>query len=379
MCLSIVSYGESVDKHRHVVIAGAGPAGLASAITLARAGLSVEVRELRGEVGGHFRGNLQLLTNYPDMEDARTELCSLLGSVPVSLWPQRSAQLYGPSGKCVSGRSSEPFGYLLQRGPGPTALDGALKRAAEEAGVQFRFRTRARPEEVDIVATGGAVAQGVAREWFGRTGLPDGFHAVFDNRICPGGFGYLLVAEGYTVVGAAVVGHQDRALEAFHRTVSFFRGRAGVPRIEHPTLSGSLDLFLPDPLLTSTFPLYVGEAGGFADHLFGFGIRLALQSGVLAAQCVLSGRGFGPAWEEHFGQRFETGLANRFLYETGGHLAYRWFLARASRSDFRELGRVLYKPTAAKRALATIARTVWKGQPDCVHGSRCVWCRMPKG
>lgn len=368
-----------MENQEHVVIAGAGPAGLASAITLARAGLSVEVRELRGDVGGHFRGNLQLLTNYPDLEDARTELCSLLGSVPVSLWPQRSAQLFGPSGKCVSGRSSEPFGYLLHRGPDPTALDGALKRAAEEAGVRFTFHTRARPEEVDIVATGGAAAQGVAREWFGRTELPDGFHAVFDNRICPGGFGYLLVAEGYTVIGAAVVGHRDHAQEAFHKTVRFFRERAGVPHIEQPTLSGSLDLYLPDPERTSIFPLHVGEAGGFADHLFGFGIRLALQSGVLAAQCVLSGRAFGPAWEEHFGKRFEMGLANRFLYETGGHVAYRWFLAKASHSDFREVGQALYKPTAAKRALATIARAVWKRRPECVHGARCIWCRLPKG
>ncbi|HOT35638.1 MAG TPA: hypothetical protein PLT86_03120, partial [Candidatus Latescibacteria bacterium] len=126
-------------------------------------------------------------------------------------------------------------------------------------------------------------------------------------------------------------------------------------------------------------PLHVGEAGGFADHLFGFGIRLALQSGVLAAQCVLSGRAFGPAWEEHFGQRFEMGLANRFLYETGGHLAYRWFLSKASCSDFREVGQALYKPNAAKRALAVLARAVWKKQPDCIHGAQCVWCRLQKG
>jgi flavin-dependent dehydrogenase len=351
---------------------------LAAAITLARAGRAVEVRELRSDVGGKFHGNLQLLTNYPDSRDAGDELVELLGATPVRLWQQRSARLYGPSGKATEATCSEAFGYLVQRGPGELALDGALKHAALDAGVSLRFSERVLPGEAAIVATGGSGVQGVAREWFGETSLPDGFNVVFDNRLCPGGFGYLLVAEGHTVIGAAVVKHHQRIAESFKKMALWFEENAGAPHVEKHTLVGALDLMLgaDDPQMEA--PLYVGEAGGFADFLFGFGIRLALQSGKLAAECMLDGKPFGAAREAFFGDRFEASLVNRFLYETGGHAAYRFFLRKARSTEFRRIGRDFYTPTFAKRMLLPVVKALWGKRKPCVHGPRCAWCRDVK-
>jgi len=52
-----------------VQIAGAGPAGLAAAITLAREGVSVQVHEARKEVGYRFQRDLQGLENWTTQQD----------------------------------------------------------------------------------------------------------------------------------------------------------------------------------------------------------------------------------------------------------------------------------------------------------------------
>ena len=51
-----------------IIIAGAGPSGLAAAITLARAGRSVEVHEAKSDVGSRFIGDLQIIENASEKE-----------------------------------------------------------------------------------------------------------------------------------------------------------------------------------------------------------------------------------------------------------------------------------------------------------------------
>jgi len=364
---------------RPFIVLGAGPAGLAAAITLARGGGKVEVIEQRADVGGRYGGNLQLLTNYPDEHDAWEELLALAPGIELDLWPQRVATLYGPSGKPVRAVAGEPFGYLLRRGPGERMLDGALRRVAEQHGVVFRFAGRGLPERAQVVATGGQAVQGVAREWSGRVNLPDGFTVLFDNRYCPGGFGYLVVAEGNAVLGAAVVKRHDRIPEAFQSTADWFETALGIPHIEAHSLVSGVDLFLSRSALGSHGEHYVGEAGGFCDFLFGFGIRLALQSGRLAAESLLAGSyDYDRRWRGYYGRRFEMGLANRFLYETFGHWAYRRFIAKAAKTDFRTLGCGLSRPVWWRRMLVPMVKRLWGRRTPCVHGERCAWCRAVK-
>ncbi|HCA12595.1 MAG TPA: aminoacetone oxidase family FAD-binding enzyme, partial [Marinobacter adhaerens] len=67
----------SDNRNGAVEIAGAGPAGLAAAITLARAGRSVIVHEARAEVGHRFKRDLQGLENWSTQQDALAVLQEL--------------------------------------------------------------------------------------------------------------------------------------------------------------------------------------------------------------------------------------------------------------------------------------------------------------
>ena len=359
-------------------VLGAGPAGLAAAITLARVGRSVRVTEQRADVGGRFSGNLQMLTNYTDANDARTELLELVGSVEPTLIPQHEASLFGPSGRRCIARSREPFGYLLQRGPGVVMLDGALRRAAEETGVEFVFGVRGETESADIVATGGRRVQGVAREWHGTVELPDGFHVRFDHRVTPGGYGYLLVAEGRAVLGAAVVTNHKRIARAFRETVDWFSGVFPLPKIDSFSLVGSVDLFPIRTAVGADGELYVGEAGGFCDGLFGFGIRAALQSGRIAAEALLTGAKFDERWRAALGNRLETSIVNRWLYETGGNFGVRLFTRIAPKFDFRTVGRKLSARSHLRRRLLPLVKHTWSLDPESPHGDRTLWHRIAK-
>lgn len=56
---------------------GAGPAGLACAIALARRGRRVVVREWHDTVGHRFHGDFQGIENWTGTEDAFEELCAM--------------------------------------------------------------------------------------------------------------------------------------------------------------------------------------------------------------------------------------------------------------------------------------------------------------
>ena len=68
---------DAADPDRIIRIAGAGPAGLASAITLARAGRRVIVHEAQREIGYRFQNDLQGLENWTTQQDVLAELEAL--------------------------------------------------------------------------------------------------------------------------------------------------------------------------------------------------------------------------------------------------------------------------------------------------------------
>ena len=294
---------------RSFVIIGAGPAGLAAAITFARAGHTAVVYERRPHVGRGYTGNLQMLTCYMDQTDAREELLQLCGANVPEFSPQTFATLYGPAGRAVHAVAARPFGYLLRRGRGSGMLDGELLAAALEAGADVRFGETfgGRP---DIVATGAKGVSGVAWEWHGEVDMDDGFHARFDSRVTPGGFGYLLVADGHVALGAAITKTFSKIGASFAGTAEFFRERYPLPDEITRTISSRASVFIPRTAFDERGTIYVGEAGGFSDILFGFGIRQAIQSGSMAAEALIKGGDFDAKWRRHL----EHGLANGLAF-----------------------------------------------------------------
>ena len=85
-----LSSNASADPGRTPVsISGAGPAGLAAAMTLARAGVPSVVREFRNDVGARFHGDFQGIENWTTPGDVFEELADLGLESRVELAPCR--------------------------------------------------------------------------------------------------------------------------------------------------------------------------------------------------------------------------------------------------------------------------------------------------
>jgi flavin-dependent dehydrogenase len=355
-------------------IAGAGPAGLACAIAIGRAGRRVVVSEARGTVGARFIGGFQIFESYSREEDARDMLVRE-GIAPDFLGlGLTEAELFDSRLRRTRVASERPFAYFLRRGPEEGTLDESLLRQARAAGAEVEFHRRREPQEVDVVATGPRVPDGLAREMTFRTSSPDRVQVLFDSMRAPGGYAYFFVQSGRATLGCAVVRELKRIDRHFEFCVKRFREIGDFSVSEERTGYSYMNFTVGDSALLGSTRV-AGEAGGFQDYLFGLGIRYAMETGWLAARSLLEGRSYDELWEEKVGARRRSALGLRLLYESLGDAGLSYFARRGGRSDFRDFLARWSRAGFFKETLSVLARAVWPRPATCPHGLPDHWCR----
>jgi flavin-dependent dehydrogenase len=124
----------------------------------------------------------------------------------------------------------------------------------------------------------------------------------------------------------------------------------------------------------------VGEQAGFQDTLWGFGIRFAMRSGVLAARSLMDASDYDARWRAAIGPMLRAAVVNRAFYGGLKNRGYSRFLGKGSRmSDARAFLRRYCGPSWVKQLLYPWARLrVQSRRRDvtCNHvDCSCVWCR----
>ena len=362
-----------------IQIAGAGPAGLAAAITLARAGREVVVHEARREVGFRFGRDLQGLENWSTGQDVIAELEALGFSTAFDKMACTRGTVYDHHGRARIVQSEAPLFYMVERGPGPGTLDSALLAQARALGVTVRFESRLeRLEAPAVLAAGPRAADAIAVGYHFDTAMPEGFWVICDDSLAPQGYAYVLVMRGKgTVKSCMFSGFKSERLYV-ERTVEAFRRLAGL-EMRNPRPHGGVGNFrVPASAQAGERPV-AGEEAGFQDALWGFGMRFAIRSGVLAARALIQGGGYDALWRRELGPWQRTSIVNRALYSLLGNRGYEWFLRRAASTDAREFLRRQYRPTWLKLALEPWARLRYRSRrrdASCDHlGCQCIWCR----
>src|SRR2546426_2300967 len=194
-----------MQDHRPIRIAGAGPSGLAAAIALARGGRAVEVHEAKADVGARFIGDLQIIEGASEAEPVPIFFDRIGIARNFYFRPADWATFYDHRRVARVIRSGEPYGWFIRRGPEEGTLDRGLLAQARIAGANVIFNSRLGPEEADIVATGPASPDGLAREMTGRTDEPERIDVFFNHKLSPGGDYYLFILDGIAPVGCAIV------------------------------------------------------------------------------------------------------------------------------------------------------------------------------
>lgn len=357
-----------------LAIAGAGPAGLAAATLLARAGRRVVVHEKNATVGARFVGDLQVIEDASDRGENVPAMFARLG-LPAPAWvPVTAAEFFDAKMRRFEISSREPYAWFVTRGPGEGTLDRTLLSGALDAGAEVRFRSRLEPSSADLVATGPQTPDGLARETAFETDATTRVRVLYDPAVAPGGYAYLFTVGGRGTFGCAIVRDLGGIDRYFEKAKEKLLSVDDVPMEEPRDAYSFMNFALAPEALRDGRPA-AGEAGAFQDYLFGLGMRYAISSGTLAAEALLSGGDFAALARERFGRRQRVSLVNRFFYEAGGAFGLSLFARLATRVDFRSVLSAFYRPGPIRLALAPLVEALWKNRGLCAHRLPPHWCR----
>ena len=362
-------------------ISGAGPAGLAAAITAARAGQPVVVHEQASTVGTRFHDDFQGLENWTTSGDVIDELASFGIEANFDCTPLCETVIFDPTGRPHTYRTSRPLYYLVRRGPGVGTLDSGLRAQAERAGVTIRFNEASRHlPQGGIVTAGPHSPNAIAVGYVFETDMPDGAYGAVAARLTPKGYAYVLAHGRRGTVATTLFEDFHNEKTYLARTVEFFERNVGLAMRNPRRFGGMCHFTVPRSARRGNL-LFAGEAAGFQDALWGFGMRYAMVSGHLAAIATLNHHpeDYDFYWLTRFGGLLRTGMVNRYLYEKLGDSGYAAFTNRIDRAgDARAWLRRRYGPSVLKRALLPLARRAARIRTEalCVmENCDCTWCR----
>ena len=334
---------QSANMSREVHIAGAGPSGLAAALVAAKAGMHVVVHERRQDVGSRFHGDFQGLENWSTEGDVLDDLARQGIEPNFEAVPIREQVLFNPDGREYVYRSEQPFYYLVRRGTGPGTLDQGLKEQALANGVDLRFRDSVQhlPGH-GVIATGPGRVFAIVVGYLFDTDAADATFTAMGERLAPNGYSYLLINRGRGTLASCIFRdfhNQRRYLEG---TLDFFRSKVNFNMRNIRRYGGYGNLVAPRAG-QHDHRRVVGEAGGFQDALWGFGIRISLVSGYLAGAAIVNGSTdpYDRLLEQRLMAAYRTSVVNRFFYGKLGDpgyrkLGYRLASARSPRGWLRK-------------------------------------------
>jgi flavin-dependent dehydrogenase len=378
----------SEHKNNHadtpIEIVGAGPAGLAAALSIVKQGGRAIVYERHNDVGSRFHDDLQGLENWTTEGDVLEELAGIGIEANFSAKPFHEAVLFDPAGGEHIYRSAKPMAYIVHRGATAGSLDMGLKQQALDTGVEIRFgQAREQLANGGIVGGGPHGADAIGVGYLFATDMADGAYVALSNTLAPQGYAYLLIQGGRGTLMSWMYDDFHNEQHYLENSVAFFRDRVGLEMKQPRRTGGAANFVYPHSARKDNL-LYVGEAAGFQDALWGFGMRYAMLSGHLAARALLTGQDYDHLWQQRLGGLLRAALVNRYVYRRLGDGGYGRLLrsidqALRVRQDSRGWLHGYTSPRLWKNlCFPFVQRALPSRRPPRVvpvEGCDCTWCR----
>ncbi len=336
-----------------ITIAGGGPSGLAAAITLARAGRQVVVHEKGAACGARRHDDLEGLETWIFPQDPMDYLGEHGLPTGFEVRPTRTFHFIDASGQVHATTAPRPYFYLLRRGSSRGSLDWAFQQAAESAGIDLRFNAARAANQVQIFAGGPRKARAYVQGLTFRTTTgADGVYLLLGDPVAPDGYAYCILWDGRGTIASAYRAGPTPTPDVLTAAAERFQDVLGL-RLEESTRFAAYGTYGARPTTETNGTLLVGEAGGYQDALFGFGLYYAIRSGVLAARSLLQGTSYAYLCRRELDSRLASSWVNRGWYERLGEVPRGALAGALIRRDgaWEALHRVS-QPSLTKRLLA---------------------------
>ena len=296
-----------------ITIAGAGIAGMTAAIQLKKVGHNVVVFEQQSNVGGSRHGDYEGLENWifdqsiPEFFTEHGFDYETLTTIPIHKFTVHSEYK-----KPFLVQSSRPFFQMIKRGPDEDCLDHQLYVQCKKEGIDFRLGEKA-PKNIDVDSTGSKKAAAYIKGLNFETRLSNQVHLLLGKKFAPKGYTYLIIINGRATLATAFKKMKNNKTDPFENSIEYFRNRGFI--IPERNSFGSRGSFSILDLKLFQRPFRIGEAGGFQDFLFGFGIRMAMHSGLAAAHQLNDDVYSARRILRNLNRKRNVSFINRILYE----------------------------------------------------------------
>jgi flavin-dependent dehydrogenase len=333
-----------------VQIAGAGLSGLSTAIGLARLGHRVDVFEKNTDSGMLRHTDWDAIENWTTEQDLLISL-DQWGIMPTFEYRAPLAfEVYDAKSECQIVTLRQPLFYLVSRGSQAGSVEQSLKAQALDLGVRIYYNQPCKVGEVDVWAAGarsGSFFLGAGLTF--RTSHSDVVMVLVDTFLAPKAYAYLVIVDGFATLSTVLTRDFNQARTYLNRCMQAFRGYKSFDMNDVKMSSGfgGLVSAVWKPI---TRPLIVGEAGGFQDFLWGFGIRHALHTGHLAARALDEGIDYEQVVTREIRPFVRSSLLNRAFYDLAGNRTYRILIRYfATRPNLRKRLRAFYRGPILER------------------------------
>ena len=300
-------------------IMGAGLSGLAAAIVLAKAGKEVHVHDVRADSGARFDGDFQALENWSMDADFFDQLAQW--GLDVSSFKATTfdtVDLIHPDDVITQAYTDGVAYRIVERGTSDHTIDQGFKRQALEAGAQIHYKSRVKEEDCTIIACGPKGTSAVAYGEIFEPTIPITSLSNSTTGLAPGSYSYLIIIDGVGLICTCLWRKQRKSERFLNETIAWYE--AHYPNLNrHPIkrVGGKGD-FTINRNYKQDGRYYVGESGGLQDFMWGFGMRMAVWSGVLAARDILGQGDYEEDVRKQLMPYVQTSVANRWLMNRVG-------------------------------------------------------------
>ena len=320
-------------------IMGAGLSGLAAATTLAKAGIEVHVHDIREDSGKRFDGDFQALENWSMDADFFDQLRSW-GYDPSEFRATEFSvvDLIHPDDE-ISKTHTPGIAYrIVERGTSDHTIDQGFKRMAIAAGANLHYKSRVKEEDCQIIACGPKGTSAVAYGEIFSTKHPNHIAFQMNDKLAPGSYSYLIIIDGVGLICTCLWRKQKGSDRFLNETIAWYQEKYPEIDMEPIKRVGGKGDFTINKNYFQDGRYYVGESGGLQDFMWGFGMRMAVWSGHLAAQDILGNCNYEKEVRKQLMPYVRTSVANRFLMNRVGDRTFKfmcksWMRSQAKKGD----------------------------------------------
>ena len=336
-------------------IMGAGLSGLAAATILAKAGKEVHVHDVRADSGARFDGDFQALENWSMDADFFEQLAEWgFDASTFKATEFDVVDLIHPDDVITQATTPSVAYRIVERGTSDHTIDQGFKRQALEAGAQIHYKSRVKEEDCTIIACGPKGTSAVAYGEIFHTDHPNHIGFQLNDKLAPGSYSYLIIIDGVGLICTCLWRKQKKSERFLNETIAWYD--AHYPNLNRKPIKrvGGKGDFTINRNYKQDGRYYVGESGGLQDFMWGFGMRMAVWSGVLAANDILGKGDYEQEVRNQLMPYVRTSVANRWLMNRVGDRMFKrmcvnWMKdQKRSGNGLRWIGR-LFRPTLLKR------------------------------